>query len=180
MKIQLTQQIIIHNKHRYFSMLDELCFKSKNLYNYALYQIRQYYKQTSKYLSYYELNSILSKENQIDTLTNFAISNGYIVDKVYKDIASGLSFDRMEFKSMLIDMINHKIKTVIIANKDRFSRISFKMWKELFEYFNCNIIIANEANNTNEETKFVVFRFDHDGIDKREIIKKEKTVVDKL
>ena len=66
MKIQLTQQIIIHNKHRYFSMLDELCFKSKNLYNYALYQIRQHYKQTSKYLSYYELNSILSKENQID------------------------------------------------------------------------------------------------------------------
>lgn len=53
MKIQLTQQIIIHNKHRYFSMLDELCFKSKNLYNYALYQIRQYYKQTAKYLSYY-------------------------------------------------------------------------------------------------------------------------------
>ena len=44
-QIQLTQQIIIHHKHRYFSMLDELCFKSKNLYNYALHQIRQYYKQ---------------------------------------------------------------------------------------------------------------------------------------
>jgi predicted site-specific integrase-resolvase len=95
--------------------------------------------------------------NQIDTLTNFAISNGYIVDKVYKDIASGLSFDRMEFKSMLIDVINHKIKTVIIANKDRFSRISFKMWKELFEYFNCNIIIANETDNTNEEDEKEIF-----------------------
>lgn len=36
------------------------------------------------------------------------------------------------------------------------------------------------ANNTNEETKFVVFRFVPDGIDKREIIKKDKTVVNKL
>ena len=66
MKIQLTQQIIINNKHRWYSMLDELCFKSKNLYNYALYQIRQYYKNTNKYLSYNELNTLLSKENQID------------------------------------------------------------------------------------------------------------------
>ena len=44
MKIQLTQQIIINNKHSWYSMLDGLCFKSKNLYNYALYQIRQYSK----------------------------------------------------------------------------------------------------------------------------------------
>ena len=54
MKIQLTQQIIVNSKHKWYSMLDELCFKSKNLYNYALYQIRQYYKNTNKYLSYYE------------------------------------------------------------------------------------------------------------------------------
>lgn len=66
MKIQLTQQIVINNKHRWYYMLDELCFKSKNLYNYALYQIRQYYKNTNKYLSYYELNALLSKDNQID------------------------------------------------------------------------------------------------------------------
>ena len=66
MKIQLTQQIIISNRHRYFSMLDMLCLKSKNLYNYALYQIRQYYKETSKYLSYYDLNRALSSEGQID------------------------------------------------------------------------------------------------------------------
>ena len=66
MKIQLTQQIIISNRHRYFSMLDMLCLKSKNLYNYALYQIRQYYKETSKCLSYYDLNRVLSSEDQTD------------------------------------------------------------------------------------------------------------------
>ena len=55
MKIQLTQQIIVSNKSSNFAQLDELCFLSKNLYNVALYHIRQYYKETGKYLSYNKL-----------------------------------------------------------------------------------------------------------------------------
>ena len=43
----------------------------------------------------------------------------------------------------MIDVINHKVKTVIITHKDRFTCVSFDMWKELFEYFNCNIIVIN-------------------------------------
>ena len=45
MKIQLTQQILVSNKSNKFTKLDELCFLSKNLYNVALYNIRQYYKK---------------------------------------------------------------------------------------------------------------------------------------
>ena len=96
-------------------------------------------------------------ENQITNLTNFAISNGYKVDKIYKDIASGMSFDRGEFKTMLFDIINYKIKTVVISNKDRFSRISFNMWKELLEYFNCNIIVANESKEKSESEEKEIF-----------------------
>ena len=66
MKIQLTQQIIVSNKSSKFAQLDELCFLSKNLYNVALYHIRQYYKETSKYLSYNKLTKILSDSNNID------------------------------------------------------------------------------------------------------------------
>ena len=80
-------------------------------------------------------------ENQIETLKLFANSNGFVVNKIYKDIASGMSFDRQNFKDMLFDVIEHKIKTVLISNKDRFSRVSFNMWKELFKSFNCDIIV---------------------------------------
>ena len=77
--MQLTQQIILNNKHRWYSMLDELCFKSKNLYNYALYQTRQYYKNTNKYLSYYELNTLLLKRIKltIDLCLIFNAANRY-------------------------------------------------------------------------------------------------------
>ena len=66
MKIQLTQQIIINNKHRYFSMLDMLCFKSKNLYNTCLYHIRQHYLNTKSYLNYYSLNRQFTSEHNFD------------------------------------------------------------------------------------------------------------------
>ena len=66
MKIQLTQQIQISDKSSKFAQLDELCFLSKNLYNVALYHIRQYYKETGKYLSYYELAKKLSDSNNLD------------------------------------------------------------------------------------------------------------------
>lgn len=84
-----------------------------------------------------------SLQTQIETLKAYAACNGFIINNVYSDVASGLSFDRKEFKRLLIDVINHKVKTVIITHKDRLTRVSFDMWKELFEYFNCNIIVIN-------------------------------------
>lgn len=92
-------------------------------------------------------------ENQIETLKLFANSNGFVVNRIYKDIASGMSFDRQNFKDMLFNVIEHKIKTVLISNKDRFSRVSFNMWKELFKSFNCDIIVMNDIleNNDNDD-----------------------------
>lgn len=88
-----------------------------------------------------------SLENQINSLIAYSNSNGYNVTKIYKDIASGLHFDRKEFKTLLMDVINHKVSTVIISHRDRLTRISFDMWKELFEEFNCNIIVMNEIED---------------------------------
>ena len=66
MKIQLTQQIIVNNRRKEFLPLDELCFLSKNLYNVALYHIRQQYKKDKTYLNYNKLNHILSTSNNVD------------------------------------------------------------------------------------------------------------------
>lgn len=88
-----------------------------------------------------------SLNTQINDIVSYANSNGYNVTKIYKDIASGLHFDRKEFKLLLNDVINHKIKIVIISHKDRLSRISFDMWKELFNEFNCSIIVINDVED---------------------------------
>ena len=98
-----------------------------------------------------------SLQNQIDTLLQYANSNGVQIDKIYKDVASGLNFDRGEFQSLLSNVIQYKVKTVFITNKDRFSRISFNMWKELFSYFNCEIVVLNDIKEMNDSEEKEIF-----------------------
>ena len=47
-----------------FKECKDLCFKSKNLYNRALYEIRQEYINNKKYLNYYDIEKYL-KQNEI-------------------------------------------------------------------------------------------------------------------
>ena len=98
-----------------------------------------------------------SLQNQIDTILQYADSNGVQIDKIYKDIASGLNFDRGEFQSLLSDVIQYKVKTIFITDKDRFSRISFNMWKELFSYFNCEIVVLNDIKEINDSEEKEIF-----------------------
>ena len=55
------RHIIKNNKE-----LDELCFKSKNLYNKALYLVRQHYFKTKGYLNFFEVRKLLANSKDID------------------------------------------------------------------------------------------------------------------
>lgn len=58
---------IIKSNHKYYNLLDEFCFKSKNLYNYANYIIRQEFINNGKWLRYNDLDKMLKeKENDFD------------------------------------------------------------------------------------------------------------------
>lgn len=96
-------------------------------------------------------------ENQIEILKDFANKNGMMVDKIYSDIASGMTFERQNFKEMMFDVFEHKIKTIIISNKDRFSRVSFDMWNDVFKSFNCEIIVMNNVINNNDNDEKEIF-----------------------
>lgn len=96
-------------------------------------------------------------ENQAETLINYCNANGVKVDKVYKDIASGMNFDRKQFRSMLEDVLNYRISGIYITNKDRFSRISFDMFERLFLEYNCKIIVINKTESTAEEDEKEIF-----------------------
>ena len=95
--------------------------------------------------------------NQIEIIRKYANENGYSVDNVYSDIASGLNYDRGEFQTMLNEIIQYKIKTVIISNKDRLTRVSFDMWKQLFRQFSCELIVANQDETNTENSEKEIF-----------------------
>nr|DAZ73631.1 MAG TPA: hypothetical protein [Caudoviricetes sp.] len=96
-------------------------------------------------------------ENQAETLISYCNSNGVKVDKVYKDIASGMNFERKQFRSMLEDVLNYRIRSIYITYKDRFSRISFDMFERLFLEYNCKIIVINKTESTTEDDEKEIF-----------------------
>jgi putative transposase len=51
----LVEQHIIKKTNSAYNELDQLCFLSKNLYNSAVYTIRQHYFNTKKYLNKFQL-----------------------------------------------------------------------------------------------------------------------------
>ena len=64
--MKLVEQHIIKSNNVLYKDLDNLCFLSKNLYNQALYRIRQQFFEYKTFKKYYELNKELHDENQVD------------------------------------------------------------------------------------------------------------------
>lgn len=86
-------------------------------------------------------------ENQIESLKEYCNANGIQITKIYQDISSGMTFDRKDFQQLVEDAINHKIHQIFITYPDRLSRISYKMFKELFEEFDVTIQATCETND---------------------------------
>ena len=92
-------------------------------------------------------------QNQVKTLTEYCNKNGVKISKSYQDIASGMNFDRKQFKLLLDDVLNFKVSHIYVTYKDRLSRISFDMFKRLFSEFGCEIVVINDTEDKTDETE---------------------------
>lgn len=92
-------------------------------------------------------------KNQINELERFSKNKGFKIDAIYKDIASGISFEkRKQFFDMLDLILQGKVKRVIISHKDRLSRVSFDLFKYLFDKYGTEIVVlSNVTNNKTDE-----------------------------
>lgn len=65
--MNITEIHQIRPNHKLYSICDELCFKSKNLYNAALFEFRQsYFDKDVDTLTWQNLNRIFNQNNQFD------------------------------------------------------------------------------------------------------------------
>lgn len=90
-------------------------------------------------------------QRQVDAAVAFANANGYEITDVYKDVASGLSYDRGTFGTLVRDIINHQVSTVFITDTDRLTRVSYGMWEQLFNEYNCKIMVLNSSDSTSDD-----------------------------
>lgn len=83
----------------------------------------------------------LNKQKQI--LRDYMTSNGFIVDAIYSDVASGMNSNRIEFNKMIKDCIDGKINKIFITYKDRFVRFGFDYFVSILKNFNVEIVVLN-------------------------------------
>ncbi|MHB1441013.1 MAG: IS607 family transposase, partial [Cuniculiplasma sp.] len=87
-------------------------------------------------------------QNQIDQMKQWCFMNGYTINAIYSDIASGISFEKRKgFFEMLDEIMNSKVEKVVITYKDRLSRVGFELFSYLFRKYRTEIVVISEVGN---------------------------------
>nr|WP_253294687.1 IS607 family transposase [Anaerocolumna aminovalerica] len=90
--------------------------------------------------------------NQVEFLKQFCNARGIIINQCIEDFGSGLNYNRKKWNELLEQVMESKIKTIIISSKDRFIRFGYDWFEKFCMKFNTSIVIVNnEALSPNEE-----------------------------
>lgn len=141
------RHVIKNNKE-----LDEVCFKSKNLYNKALYLVRQHYFKTKEYLDFYKLSQLLrdSKDEDYYSLpTRVSNVTLMLLDRNFKSFFTLLKKKKngSYFKPVKIPKYLEKEgRYLAIFTKTAISKKSLK--KGLVKLSNLNILIPTKVKES--------------------------------
>ena len=91
-------------------------------------------------------------ENQVDFLQTYANAKGLIADEIIRDYGSGLNYNRKKWNQLLVEVMENKIKMILVAHKDRFVRFGFDWFEKFCNKFNVEIVVVkNEKLSPHEE-----------------------------
>ena len=93
-------------------------------------------------------------DRQIGRLVSYAMSRGYNVNKVYKDIASGLNENRKSLQKMLKEIKDSEGALILIEYKDRLARFGYVYLEQYIRSFGGEIITVEEKE-VNEQQELV-------------------------
>lgn len=124
--MQLTETHQIRPNHKLYSICDELCFKSKNLYNAALFEFRQsYFDKEADTLTWQNLNRIFNQNNQFDYRELPSKVSNTVLKKLGNNISSFWSLIKKSDYNKKVRLPKYLHKTdgrfIVEFNKQTFS-----------------------------------------------------------
>lgn len=87
-------------------------------------------------------------QRQQEKISIFATARSLSIDEVYEDWGLSTAFDpksRPGLHSLLVDIIQGKIQTVIVETPDRLARVGWELFPTLFSYYGVELVIMNKA-----------------------------------
>lgn len=93
----------------------------------------------------------LDKQEQV--LKEYAISNGFKVDYIFKDIASGMNESRKDLNELIKLVVENKVNKVFISYKDRLTRFGYNYFEYIFKIFGTEIEVVNLTKEEDFQTE---------------------------
>lgn len=87
-------------------------------------------------------------ETQAERLTNFCISNGWVVDQVVKEVGSGLNDNRAKLETILKDPT---LKRIVVEHRDRLTRFGYNYLQILAQLQGFEIIVVNKTLDNDKD-----------------------------
>ena len=145
----LTERHIIKNNKE----LDEICFKSKNLYNKALYLIRQHYFETKGYINWVGINRILVDSKDVDYYAlpcKVSIQVLRLLDRNFKSFfvsTKKKKNDKYDKPVRIPKYLDKQGRNITIFNKQSVSKVYLR--KGLIKLSSLNILIHTKVTESN-------------------------------
>ncbi len=74
-----------------------------------------------------------------------------IVDQCIEDYGSGLNYNRKKWNGLLDEVMEQKIKTIVITHNDRFIRFGYDWFKRFCMKFHTTILVVNNEELSPQE-----------------------------
>lgn len=114
-----------------------------------LIDVSEFLEQSQQVVCYARVSSRKQKDD-LDRQINY-LQEKFPISKVIKDVGSGINFKRPGLLNLIDLVTERKVKTVVVAHKDRLCRFAFDLLEQLFKKYGTQILVLNEVNCSPEE-----------------------------
>jgi len=158
--MDLTEKEIIYSTDKRFDLIKELCHLSKNLYNAALYDVRQYYFETKSYRTWQSQRPIFTKNHNPDYYALQSHLAGEVLIQVGKQFIS--FFNNKSSKKKRIPRYKDKngFNVVTFPERTISNQIDFDEDKQLYTYTLCKRSYNLKIQSTKPNIKMIKFVYD--------------------
>lgn len=87
-------------------------------------------------------------ETQAERMQNFCSANGWVVDRVVKEVGSGLNDERKKLLSIFKDP---HVKRIVVEHRDRLTRFGFNYLQTFAEIEGFEIIVADKTIDNDKD-----------------------------
>ena len=158
--MDLTEKEIIYSTDERFVLIKDLCHLSKNLYNAALYDVRQYYFETKSYRTWQSQKLVFTKNHNPDYYALQSNLAGEVLMQVGRQFI-GFFNDKSNKKKRIPKYKNKNGYNIITFPKLTISKyIKFDRYKQLYTYTLCKKSYNLKIQSSKPNIKMVKFVYD--------------------